>query len=78
MGQDATFKRWKHLKNGKGKKSLRVVTVGGPMYMPVKVPFSRNAHLQVMAVGLEAANALLPLSLCADPILPLAGMLAIF
>ena len=39
---------------------------------------SRDAHLQVMAVGLEAANAILPLSLCANPMLPLAGMLTIF
>ena len=31
-----------------------------------------------MVVGLEAANAVLPSSLCADPMLPLAGMLAIF
>ena len=31
-----------------------------------------------MAVGLEAANAVLPSSLCADPMLPLAGTLAIF
>ena len=46
--------------------------------MPVKVPSSRDAHLQAMAVGLEAANAALPLSLCADPMLPLAGTLTIF
>ena len=31
-----------------------------------------------MAVGLEAANAVLPSPLCADPMLPLAAMLAIF
>ena len=31
-----------------------------------------------MAVRLEAANAVLPSSLCADPMLPLAGTLAIF
>ena len=48
------------------------------MYMPVKVPLSRDAHLLAMVVGLEAANAVLPLSLCTDPMLPLAGMLAIF
>ena len=48
------------------------------MYMPVKVPLSRDAHLQAMAVSLEAANAILPSSLCANPMLPLAGMLAIF
>ena len=37
-----------------------------------------DAHLQAMVVGLEAANAVLPLSLCADPMLPLVGMLTIF
>ena len=63
---------------GKGKKSERVAKVGGPTYMPVKVPSSRDAHLQAMAVGLEAANAVLPSSLCADFMLPLAGTLAIF
>ena len=63
---------------GKGKKSERVATVGGPMYMPVKVPSSQDAHLQAMAVGLEAANAILPSSLCANLMLPLVGMLAIF
>ena len=63
---------------GKGKKSERVATVGGPMYMPVKVPSSRDAHFQGMAVSLEAANAILPSSLCAHLMLPLAGMLAIF
>ena len=52
--------------------------MGGPTYTPVKVPSSWDTHLQVMVVGLEAANAILPLSLCTDPILPLAGMLAIF
>ena len=31
-----------------------------------------------MVVGLEAANAILPSPLCANPMLPLAGMLAIF
>ena len=63
---------------GKGKKSKQVATVGGPMYTPVKVPSSQDAHLQAMAVGLEAANAVLPLSLCTDPMLPLVGTLAIF
>ena len=46
--------------------------------MSVKVPSSQDAHLQAMAVGLEATNAILPLSLCANPMLPLAGTLAIF
>ena len=47
-------------------------------YMPVKLPSSKEAHLQVMTVGLEAANAVLPSPLCADPMLPLVTMLAIF
>ena len=63
---------------GKGKKSERVATVGGPIYTPVKVPSSWDAHLQAMVVGLEAANAVLPSSLCTNPMLPLVGMLAIF
>ena len=63
---------------GKGKKIERVANVGGPTYTPVKVPSSRDAHLQAMVVSLEAANAVLPSSLCADPMLPLAGTLAIF
>ena len=63
---------------GKGKKRERVATVGGPTYTPVKVPSSRDAHLQAMVVGLEATNAHLPSSLCADPMLPLVGTFAIF
>ena len=55
-----------------------MATVGGPTYTPVKVPSSWDAHLQAMVVGLEAANDVLPLSLCANPMLPLAGTLAIF
>ena len=78
VGRDATPRRFRHPKKGKGKKRERVATVGGPTYTPVKVPSSRDAHLQAMAVGLEAANAVLPSSLCADPMLPLAGTLAIF
>ena len=78
MGQDAMAKRWKHLKNGKGRKSLRLATVGGPMYMPVTVTSSRDAHLQAMVVGLEATNAILPSSLCTNLMLPLVGTLAIF
>ena len=66
-----------HMKR-KGKKRLQVATVVGPTYMPIKVPLSQDAHLQAMAVGLEAANAILPSSLCANPMLPLAGTLAIF
>ena len=78
MGRDATSKREMHNTKGKGKKRLRVAIVGGPTYTPIKVPSSRDAHLQAMVVGLEAANAILPLSLYADPMLPLAGTLAIF
>ena len=78
MDQDATSKKKKPHTNGKGKKRLRVATMGGPMYMPVKVPSSRDAHLQAMAVGWEAAYAILPSSLCTDPMLPLVGTLAIF
>ena len=78
MDQDATSKKQKPHSKGKGKKSLQVATVGRLMYMPVKVPLSRDAHLQVMVVGLEATNAILLLSLCADPMLPLAGMLTNF
>ena len=48
------------------------------LYKPMKLPSSRDAHLQVMAVGLEATNAILPSPLCADPMLPLAAMLTIF
>ena len=48
------------------------------MYTPIKVPSSRDTHLQAMAVGLEATNTVLPLSLCNDPMLPLMGLLAIF
>ena len=51
-----------------------MATVGWPTYTPVKVPSSRDAHLQVMAVGLEAANAILPSFLCANPMLPLAAI----
>ena len=78
VGQDATPKRYRHPMTGKGKKSKRVATVGGPTYTPVKVPSSQDAHLQAMAVCLEAANVVLSLSLCADLMLPLAGTLAIF
>ena len=46
--------------------------------MPVKLPSSKEAHLQVMTVSLEATNAVLPSPLCADPMLPLAATLTIF
>ena len=44
----------------------------------MKVPLSRDAHLQAMTVSLDAANAILPSSLCAKPMLPLAGTFTIF
>ena len=78
VGLDAMSKRYWHPMMGKGKKSERVATVGRPTYMPVKFPSSWDAHLQAMAVGLEATNAILSSSLCTNPMLPLAGMLAIF
>ena len=71
-------KRWKPHSKGKGKKKARVAAVGMQPYTPVKVPSSRDAHLQAMAVGLEAANAILPSPLCANPMLPLVAMLTIF
>ena len=55
-----------------------MATVGVSTYTPIKFPLSRDTHLQAMVVGLEAANAVLPLSLCTDPMLPLADTLAIF
>ena len=78
MDQDDKSKKTKPHMKGKGKKRLRVATVGRPMYTPIKVPSSRDAHLQAMAIGLEATNVVLPLSLCTDPMLPLVDMLAIF
>ena len=45
MDQDDKFNKTKPHPKGKGKKRLRVATVGGPMYMPIKVPSSRDAHL---------------------------------
>ena len=44
----------------------------------MKLPSSREAHLEEMAVGLEAANAILPSPLWADPMLPLVATLTIF
>ena len=55
-----------------------MASVGGLLYMPMKVPSSRDAHLQAMAVGLESTNAILPSLLCTNPMLALAGMLTIF
>ena len=48
------------------------------LYTLLKLPSSKEAHLQVMAISLEATNAVLPSPLCTDPIPPLAAMLAIF
>ena len=47
-------------------------------YIPMKLLSSREAHLKAMAVSLEAANAVLPSPLYADPMLPLVATLAIF
>ena len=47
-------------------------------YTPMKLPSSKDAHLQAMMVGLEATNAVLPSPLCIDPMLPLAAMLTVF
>ena len=73
-------KSWKCYGKGKGKKRVAgaSVEVGIQLYMPLKLPLSREAHLKVMAVSLEAAKAILPSSLCADPMHPLAATLAIF
>ena len=75
-------KSWKPYGKGKGKKRAGVAVasagVGIQPYMPVKLPLSKEAHLQVMAVGLELANDILPSPLCADPTLPLTAMLTIF
>ena len=78
MDQDDKSRKMEPHTKGKGKKRLQVAMVGRPIYTPIKVPSSRDAHLQVMVVGLEATNAVLPSSLCTNPMLPLVGMLAIF
>ena len=46
--------------------------------MPIKLTLSSEPHLKAMAVGLEAANAILPSPLCADPMLSLVAILAIY
>ena len=67
---------------GKGKKRAEVAAasmgVGVQPYTPMELLSSRDAHLKAMAVSLEAANSVLPSSLCTDPILPLVVTLAIF
>ena len=52
--------------------------MGVQLYMSMKLPSSRDAHLKAMAVGLDAGNAGLPSPLYADPMLPLVATLAIF
>ena len=47
-------------------------------YMPVKLVTSRKAHNKVIAVGLEATNAVLSFPLRTDPMLSLVTTLAIF
>ena len=54
-----------------------MAAAGVQPYMQVKVPLPRDAHLQAMAVGLEATNAILPSPFCPTPILPLAATLTI-
>ena len=82
IGKDATQKSWKcHIK-GKSKKRAGVATVSVgvsiQLYMPIKLLSSREAHLKMIAVGLQAANAILPSSLCVNPMLTLVATLAIF
>ena len=55
-----------------------MAVVGIQLYMPIKLPLSRDAHLQLMAVSLEATNAVLPSPFCTNSMLPLMAMLAIF
>ena len=47
-------------------------------YMHLKLFSSKEAHVKVMAVSLEAVNAILPSTLYADPMLLLTGTLTIF
>ena len=73
IGEDAVPK-------GKKRSGVSVVSAGAGIqpYSPMKLPSSRDAHLMAMVVSLEAANAILPSSLYANPMLPLAATLAIF
>ena len=81
IGDEAMLKVKKYHHKGKDKKRIRVaeasVGLSAQPYMPVKLPSSREAHLKVMAVDLEASNAVLPSPLCADPMLSLVAILAI-
>ena len=47
-------------------------------YIPVKLPSSKKSHIKAMAVSSEAASAILPFPLCANPTLPLVATLASF
>ena len=82
IGKDAALKSWKCHGKGKGKNRAGVAVasmgVGIQPYMPMELPSSRETHLKAMVVSLETTNAILPSSVCADPILPLAATLAIF
>ena len=82
FSNDLTSRAKKCYYKGKGKKraGVAVASVGADVqpYMPVKLPSSRQAYLKAIAVGLEAANTILPFPLCANPMLPLVATLAIF
>ena len=79
IGEDAMPKSWKCHGKGKGAGvAVASAGVGVQPYMSVKIPLSREAYPKVMVAGLEATNAVLPSSLCADPMLLLAATLAIF
>ena len=82
ISENTTPKSWKCHGKRKSKKraGVAVASVGAGVqpYMPMKLTSSREAHLKAMVVGLEAANAVLHSSLCADPILMLVATLAIF
>ena len=81
IGKDAMSKSWKcHCKlKGKKRAGVAVAFMGACVqpYIPVNLPFSGEAHLKVMAFGLEAANTVLASSLYADSMLPLVATLAI-
>ena len=68
ISEDAAPKSWKCHGKGKGKKraGVAVASAGAsiqPVYAPVKLPLSREAHLKVMAVrlgGCQCHPALFP------------------
>ena len=82
IGDNTEPKSWKHHGKGKGKKKARVamalVGVAFQLYTSLKLPSSRDTHFNVMAVGLEATNAVPPSSLYANLMLPLVAILDIF